>query len=364
MNGLRFADLVRGARMSLLLNALLPWAAYQILTAQGVDTVPALVLTSVFPVAGTLIGWVRSGRPDVLGLLSVLFIALSIATALLTDNPLVLLLRRSVSNAVFAILCFGSLVVGRPLMFYAARQFVAGWDRSAIASFDAQWPDPGFQRTIRTITVAWGCWFAIQAIGRVIAVELLSISTFLAVWPIVTTGGTIAMISWSMAEGRRGQGRAVWDPAEHGTRLSEQARLALDRADAEAKQLRHRYVGTEHLLLALCDDEGLAGRTLRGVGVTPDVARTTLEVLATPGDAPAWLEIGYAPRLNAALRRADDLHRASEASEVGAEHLLVGLLDDPSNQAVNILSYIGVDLARLRARLAGPRDLPPDSQPA
>src|SRR5262245_2188478 len=116
----RFDGLVRRAGLSLLLNAACPWVAYQILTAQGVETVTALAVTTIFPIAGTLIGWARSGHPDVLGILSVLFIGISVAVALMTDSELVILLRRSVSNAVLAILCFGSLAFGRPLIFYVA----------------------------------------------------------------------------------------------------------------------------------------------------------------------------------------------------------------------------------------------------
>jgi hypothetical protein len=202
LSSLSIRALARGPSLSLLLNAFCPWAAFQLLTAQGVDSVSALVATAAFPVGGTLVGWVRSGRPDILGVLSLLFIGLSVAVALATDNELVILLRRSVLNTVFGILCFGSLALSRPLMFYIARQFVAGWDRSARARFDAQWQRPGVRRVMRRITVAWGCWLLAQAAGRVLALQLLPISTFLAIWPIVSNGGTFAMIYWSMTYAR------------------------------------------------------------------------------------------------------------------------------------------------------------------
>ena len=273
----RFDGLVRRAGLSLLLNAACPWAAYQILTAQGFDTVTALAMTAVFPIAGILIGWRRSGHPDVLGIISVLFIALSVAVALATDNQLAILLRRSLSNAVFAGLCFGSLLLGRPMMFYVAREFVAGWDRAASAGFDAQWQQPGFRQTMRRITVAWGCWFVVQAVGRVVTVELLPVPTFLAAWSIVSILGTFAMISWSMAYARRGEDRHVWDPVEHGALLDEQSRLALDRAGEEAKRLRHRYIGTEHLLFSLAAEVGgQAAFLLQQMGVDLDGLRERL----------------------------------------------------------------------------------------
>jgi len=355
----RFDGLVRRAGLSLFLNAACPWAAYQILTDQGYDTVTALAVTAVFPLAGTAIGWVRSGRPDVLGLISVLFIALSVAVALVTDSAVAILLRRSVSNAVFAVLCFGSLAFGRPLMFYVARQFVAGWNRAASDTFGAQWEHAAFRQTMRRITLVWGCWFIVQAVGRVVAVELLPVSTFLATWPLVSIVGTFAMISWSMAYARRGEAGPAWDPAEHGALLDEPARLALDRAGAEAKRHRQRYIGTEHLLIALCDDEGAAGRALKNVGVTAGGARATLEMWVAPGNTPAWREPEYAPRMHSVLWRANDARRAAGASSIGAEHLLFSLAAEDGGQAAFLLEQIGVDLGGLRERLLGFSDLPP-----
>jgi hypothetical protein len=349
----RFEALVRGAGPSLVFNAVLPWLTYLALTTRGVETVPALAASSVFPIAGTLIGWLRSGRPDITGLLSALFIALSVAIALATDNPLVVLLRGSVANGVFAILCFGSLLLARPLLFYIGRQFVAGWNRDAFAQFDAQWQQPTFRRTMRQLTVAWGCWFVVQAVGRVLAVQMLPISTYLGSWPIVANLGTIAMISWSMSYAQRGPGLRRWDPAEHGARLSDEARRALDRADEEATRLRHGYVGTEHLVLALCAGDGLAARTLAGYGVTLGAARATLEVSVLPGNASPLRARGYTPRLQDALRRADDVCRAAGAGEIGTEHLLLGLADERAGQSAILLQSMGVDLAGLRERLVG-----------
>jgi hypothetical protein len=46
------------------------------------------------------------------------------------------------------------------------------------------------------------------------------------------------------------------------------SKLLLERTLRESLRLGHNYVGTEHVLLALFDDEGAAGAALREVGVT------------------------------------------------------------------------------------------------
>jgi hypothetical protein len=350
-NPLRFDAMMRGAGMSLLLNAVCPWAAYQWLTARDVDTVTALAATAVFPIVGTLLGWRRSGRPDILGVLSVSFIALSVTVALVTENPLVVLLRGSISNTVFAILCFGSLAFARPLMFYVARQFVAGWDRVAANSFEQQWQVPGFRRTMRQLTVVWGCWFAVQAVGRVVAVQLLPVSTFLVAWPPISTVGTLGQMFWSMRYAGRGAQLRHWDPVEDGAHLDDSARLTLGRAEEEARQFRHRLVSTEHLLIALCEDDSPAAQALRNVGVTAATARTTLDMMLAPGNASRQHEVSYTHWLDTALRRADEARLAAGASQIGTEHLLMALLEEDGHLAASMLTYMGVDLAGLRARL-------------
>ena len=58
------------------------------------------------------------------------------------------------------------------------------------------------------------------------------------------------------------------------------ARRVLDLTHGESLRLGHNYVGTEHLLLALiAEQDGIAGRVLRGQGVDMDRARA--EVVRT-----------------------------------------------------------------------------------
>ena len=69
----------------------------------------------------------------------------------------------------------------------------------------------------------------------------------------------------------RGDGRLVQD-----MQLTPRAKRVIDLAYDEARQLSNNYIGTEHLLLALIQDEGLAGHILGMVGV--DLERTRQEI--------------------------------------------------------------------------------------
>jgi Clp amino terminal domain, pathogenicity island component len=61
----------------------------------------------------------------------------------------------------------------------------------------------------------------------------------------------------------------VQEPTEGRKPLTPLARKVFDLAVRKALLLRHNYIGTEHLLLGLLEeDEGIGGRTLTGLGVT------------------------------------------------------------------------------------------------
>ena len=67
------------------------------------------------------------------------------------------------------------------------------------------------------------------------------------------------------------------------------AKKVLEYAMAEARELSHSYVGTEHLLLGLLREEkGIAAQVLNGMGVTLEATRSeTLKVLGSdvePGE--------------------------------------------------------------------------------
>ncbi len=65
-------------------------------------------------------------------------------------------------------------------------------------------------------------------------------------------------------------------------RFTSGARTVVELAQAEARSMRHGYVGTEHLLLGLLGEErGIAARALRAAGVTAPVVRNAIERLVT-----------------------------------------------------------------------------------
>jgi ATP-dependent Clp protease ATP-binding subunit ClpA len=109
-------------------------------------------------------------------------------------------------------------------------------------------------------------------------------------------------------------------------RFTEPAHQVLDLAREEAERAGHRYLGPEHTLLGLlAEGHSRAAQLLRTAGMELAAARAALARLVDQGVVPA-------PRpsdgeLLGSLVASQQAHALGH-SEVGPEHLLLGVLED------------------------------------
>ena len=177
-------------------------------------------------------------------------------------------------------------------------------------------------------------------------------------------------------------------------RFTDRARKAVTDAQVVARRLGHGHIGTEHLLLGLLENDGIAAQVLSGAGVTR--AEVEREILAEVGRGP--LGAGDAEALGAIGIDLDEVRRRMEASfgpgalqwhpdpgcrgarprfghipftprakkvlelslrealalkhrHIGTEHLLLGLLREGEGLAMLVLTRLGAGPQLLRARV-------------
>jgi hypothetical protein len=139
-----------------------------------------------------------------------------------------------------------------------------------------------------------------------------------------------------------------------GYNFTEDVRLALVSARDHSGRLRHEYVGTEHLLLGLIDQEAsVAVDVLRNLSANPDAIRLKLENTLVPGKAErdSTDNLPYTTRSKKILELA--MHEASDLGHeyVGTEHLLLGLLREEKGIAAQVLVDAGLTMDALRAEV-------------
>jgi ATP-dependent Clp protease ATP-binding subunit ClpA len=129
------------------------------------------------------------------------------------------------------------------------------------------------------------------------------------------------------------------------------ARRVVALAETEARDHRHRRVGTEHLLIGLLGVDGtVAAERLHEAGVTLAAARHKVVEAVPDGEHPAPAAVGRSERAGRALGRAVRFSHVARSATVGPEHVLLGVLD-VEGTAGQVLRGLGVDVERLRAAL-------------
>ena len=187
-------------------------------------------------------------------------------------------------------------------------------------------------------------------------------------------------------------------------RFTDRARDVVKGAQAEARELHHRYVGTEHILLALLGESGgLAATVLRDAGVYPEQVRAEVRAAVDTrreplgeADAEALRAIGidldavrekveesfgegaleppppFPERRRGLFRRPEPVPvprpghipfspRAKKVFElslreaihlkhkhIGTEHILLGLIREGEGLAAKVLTDAGLELEELR----------------
>jgi len=135
-------------------------------------------------------------------------------------------------------------------------------------------------------------------------------------------------------------------------RFTERARRAVDAAAVAARELRHNFVGTEHLLLGLfAQPEGLAARALAGAGVDRAAVEAKVLEVVPRGGEPMLDNPLYTPRASLALQGALEEALRLGHNYIGTEHILLGLVRDRDALSARTLKELGVSVESIRSRL-------------
>jgi ATP-dependent Clp protease ATP-binding subunit ClpA len=128
------------------------------------------------------------------------------------------------------------------------------------------------------------------------------------------------------------------------------AKKVIEHAMAEARDLGHNYVGTEHILLGLLrEDEGVAAQVLMNLGLRLDEVRQ--EVLAilrhgtevsAPPAPPDHLKPPAPEDARSVLRTAEAAAQQSGHSAVCTAYVLLGLVRQSGSLASRVLCHRGV----------------------
>lgn len=129
-------------------------------------------------------------------------------------------------------------------------------------------------------------------------------------------------------------------------------RGALIKAREEAHRRNHEYVGTEHLLLGLLDeDDTLVLDVLDNLGASPARVRDIVDGMIQNGLTTARSRIPdlpYTPRARVVLDQAIAVAHEFGDGYVGTQHLLLGLIRE--RQSIGALALVNAGLSEASLR--------------
>ena len=132
-------------------------------------------------------------------------------------------------------------------------------------------------------------------------------------------------------------------------KFTRQAKAALQIAESAARSWKHSYIGTEHILVGLLDEqEGTAGKILEEFGVDREKLESLITKLIAPSGVPvAEKSAGYSPRAQKVREQAVKEAEKQKEDLAGTEHLLLAMLKETDCVGTRLLYTMGVNIQKL-----------------
>ncbi len=132
---------------------------------------------------------------------------------------------------------------------------------------------------------------------------------------------------------------------------TKQAERVMKYAGTIAKRMKHPYIGTEHLLLALRKEYmGVAGQILAENGVEEEQIQNLIEELVAPSVEERLVETPkQSPRFLTLIENSAVEAERLELNSIGTEHLLLAMLHDVDCVATRILITLNINIKKVIA---------------
>jgi hypothetical protein len=183
---------------SFLINGLCPYLLYVYLSHRFPSgSIQPLLWASVFPVLGLIAGIARKGIVDMIALIVLFGISINIVAIFVTPSERWALAARSLNGIINASALLISALIGKPIFYYVARQFVTANEPSRIEAFDASNAADG-RRTFVVITIIWAiAIYSLCALNVTLALTLAP-ANYLLASQITTNAVILTLIVWAI----------------------------------------------------------------------------------------------------------------------------------------------------------------------
>lgn len=186
---------LKSVTFSILVNAVAPFVVYKVLASHfRPNSIVPLLYASAFPVLGLIFGLVRTRVIDAIAIFALFGLAYSLVTTLLAGEVHLALIFGATQGFFIATIFLVSALIGRPILFYISRQFIAGNDPQRRAQFEAiNALDRG--RTYFIATMFWVCGIVFLSLASLGLAFVLAPATYLLVNNIINVAVNLVLVA-------------------------------------------------------------------------------------------------------------------------------------------------------------------------
>ena len=134
-------------------------------------------------------------------------------------------------------------------------------------------------------------------------------------------------------------------------RFSESAKEVLTLAQREAERADHSYIGTEHLLLGVIEQDGLGGKALKALGLNLQAVRDAIDAVVGRGGRTMIKQLIPTSQVKRVIEIAFDEAQRERFTYVGSDHLLVGLMIEGQGIGPHVLADMSVTVDKVRSEV-------------
>lgn len=131
-------------------------------------------------------------------------------------------------------------------------------------------------------------------------------------------------------------------------RFTKNAERVMEDAKSIARGMGHNYVGTEHLLIALIRNRGVAAEVLRENGVQEEkILELVNELISSNVSVMLQEKEEFTPRAQKIIENSVSEAERMGVPQAGTEHLLIAILKETDCIAVRLLNTKGINVQKL-----------------
>ena len=191
-------QMFRNIGVSLVVNAAIPFAIYR-LTAPHypAESVIPLLYATVVPVLWLAWNTIKNRSVDAIAIIAICETIATISVILLAKNVGWALIARALQGSIVGLAFAFSALIGKPVVYYIARQFAVGTSPERAAGFDmAHTLDKG--RTFTIATLVWATGLIVVSLISATLAATLPHATYLLVAPVLGIGSTVTLAWWTI----------------------------------------------------------------------------------------------------------------------------------------------------------------------